>query len=74
MNADMGNEFILFEDNVSHLDGVMINSCEYDEDKEDELNRLVFNDDGSLKNVITREQFIDEIRQGSILIECGFLP
>jgi hypothetical protein len=77
----------VIDKDVSHLDGVYIlDSEDQDEDshgdddlerKQAELSSLIFQsekeDPTDLSFKVTKEEFVQAIRDGANLIECGFL-
>ena len=66
-------DFYILDGDYSHLDGVIINSCT-DEDKQEELFSLFYDDEGLSLNrpKASRTEVIQTIREHSvIIIKCG---
>jgi len=67
-------KFYIFDGDLSHLHEVYFNS--FGDEKEDELQDLIYNDQGEELSIdpVTIEQATQAIRDGAILIVCGFVP
>lgn len=67
--ADLRVFFFVLEGNYEELDGTYINSADGSEGKQDMLNDLVFNEDGSYKV----ERFVVPPKEYDYFIQCGFI-
>jgi hypothetical protein len=70
-------EFIVFDGDYSHLDGVYFNNREQDPALHDELSKLLYDQDtgDSLYDDKVHEKFpVEEVKNGAIVIVCGFFP
>ena len=76
--------FVVIDKDVTHLNGVYINSCALDDEdedefeaKQDELSALFYEENGKnteLCNQLTTEFPVQAVRDGAAVIVCGFLP
>lgn len=70
-------QFITFDGDLSHLDGTLINSVESEESKQDELSDMLYDKDtgDTLYKDCASEKFpVQDVKDGAIVIVCGFLP
>lgn len=68
-------EFLVVKKDVSHLNGVYINSSDASDEQCDELNNLIYTKAGKRKIKPLYEFPIQEATEGpSKVIVCGFLP
>lgn len=66
-------KFAVLEGDYNHLDKVYINSDD-EESALVELSDLIYADDGSEKITFTYEFPIKAVKDGAVVIVCGFLP
>lgn len=72
---DLGMNLYLIEGDHRHLEGVVIDQCDGDEEKMEELNLLIHTEEGEKRHQpITCDQAAEEIRHGAFLTWCGFAP
>ncbi len=67
-------QFLIFEKDLSHLNGVYINSVTSDEKLQDEVNSLNYDNDGQQLKTPLNEFPIKEINSETIVIICGVIP
>lgn len=75
--CDAGLKFAILEGDYKHLNGTYINSVTDSPEAEacqDELNKLVYNDNGSDKLQFLSVFPVAAIRDGAEVIVAGFLP
>ena len=65
--------FYIVEGDLSHLNGVYGNHCNYDEKLQNELFKHVF--DSEWNQLPALSEFpVQAVKDGAIVIVCGFLP
>jgi hypothetical protein len=67
-------KFFIFKEDVSHLDGVFINSSEANEDLQTELSDLIYGKDGTDLRKFYKKFPIKTVRAGAKVIIAGFYP
>jgi hypothetical protein len=68
-------QFIVFEADLSHLDGIYINNCDQSPYLQDELSNLLYDTkDGRAIYEGLGEFPCAEVVKGAKVIVCGFLP
>jgi hypothetical protein len=72
-NCDADLKFFVVEGDFRHLNRKYINSMDATDEEVDEINALVFNEDGSTK-VKMFDMFPDELVAGAQVVIMGFLP
>lgn len=73
LDADL--KFFVAKKDLSHLNGMYLNSMDTPEKEADEINNLVYNDkDGSMKVELLVRFPIEAVREGASVITMGFLP
>jgi len=67
-------QFFVVEGDFRHLNNTYINSVE-DEDKQDELNKiLAYDNEGKPEVTMLTEFPIQEVKDGAYVVVAGFLP
>jgi hypothetical protein len=67
-------QFAVIDRDITHLDGIYINSSGNDPAKEDELSNLFYADDGVLEVDLTEVFPVHAVQAGAKVIVAGFLP
>lgn len=67
-------KFAVVEKDLSHLNGVYLNSIEDDPRKQDELTNLIYGYDGSTPTPLSQTFPVEAVIAGAIVIVAGFLP
>lgn len=65
--------YYVVDGDYSHLDGVYGNHMGFSQKLQDELYKIVFNEDWTSKPALDKFP-LQAVKEGAIVIVCGFLP
>jgi len=67
--------YFIIEQDMSRFEGVYGNSMSSPQELQEELFEIMFNAEGYFKHPkVTIKELETAIREGAILVECGFIP
>ena len=67
-------QFAVINKDLSHLNDIYLNSTDCDEMLMRELSDLLYDDDGKEKVNFIQNFPVDVVKEGALVIVCGFLP